>query len=117
MAGGPLPSVETRVGRAGCAPEGVVAARHGEPPVEGSGGCGGVDQLLRQPEQEGPDGLCDLGGGELTHRFGRDGGGVQGSGETAVVWLGDEVEGAGGGGGVERAVPDVHDGALVAVLE
>ena len=45
-----------------------------------------------------------------------DGGGVQGAGEAAAVRLGDEVEGAGCGGGAEPAVPDLHDGALVAVL-
>src|SRR5512147_56544 len=117
MAGGPLPSVETRVGSGGDEARGVEEPRHGEPQGEWSRGCGEGNQLLQQPEQEGPDGLCDLGGGELTHRFGRDGGGVQGSGETAVVWLGDEVEGTGSGGGVECAVLDVHDGALVAVLE
>ena len=41
-----------------------------------------------------------------------DGGGVQGAGEAAAVRLGDEVEGAGCGGGAEPAVPDVHDRAV-----
>ena len=49
-------------------------------------------------------------------RLGGDGGGVQGPGQAAAVRVGDEVEGAGCGGGVERAMPDVHDRALVAVL-
>lgn len=31
---------------------------------------------------------------------------MQGAGQAAALWIGDEVEGARGGGGVERAPPD-----------
>ena len=41
---------------------------------------------------------------------------MQGPGEAAAVRLGDEVEGAGSGGGAESAVLDIHDGALRPVL-
>ena len=54
--------------------------------------------------------------GEHPDRQRGDGGGVQGAGEAAAVRVGDEVEGAGCGGGAEPAVPDLHDRALVAVL-
>jgi hypothetical protein len=40
---------------------------------------------------------------------------VQGAGEATAVRLGDAVDGV-GGGGVEPAVPDLHDGSMVAVL-
>jgi hypothetical protein len=41
--------------------------------------------------------------------------GVQGAGEAAAVRLGDAVEGAWGGGAV-AAMPDLHGGAVVAIL-
>ncbi len=78
---------------------------------------GGGDDLLHQPEQGGPDGLPAVGGVARPDRQRGDGGGVQGAGQAAALRLGDEVEGAGGGGGAEPAVPDVHDGSVVAVLE
>ncbi len=49
-------------------------------------------------------------------RLGGDRGGVQGAGEAAAVRLGDALEGAWGGRGVERAMPDVHARALEPVL-
>src|SRR5262249_16889578 len=92
-------------------------ARHSEPPGQRPRGGGGDDHVLRQPKQEGADGLCDVGRGEAPDRVGSDGGGVQGDRQAASLRLRDEVEGAGSGGRIERAVPDLHEGALVAVLE
>src|SRR5262249_40015360 len=74
------------------------------------------DHLLHEPVARRSDGLCRAGGGGGADRDGCDGGGVQGDCQAAAVWLGDEVEGSGSGGGVELAVLELHTAAVVAVL-
>ena len=103
-----------RGGRGGA--EAVEISGEGAPVGESRRGRAEGDHLLREPVGGGPDGLPQPGGGERADRQRGDGGGVQGDRQAAAVRFGDEVEGAGSGGGVERAVPDVYDGALVAVL-
>ncbi len=48
--------------------------------------------------------------------FGRHRGGMQGSGEAAIVRFRDALEGARRGDGPGGSLPDVHSGALDAVL-
>ena len=116
VAGVKLPPAEARAGCGPAVDPGPQAAGGREGGHPGSPGGRGGDHVLHQPEQGGPDGLRPAGGIEDPDRLGGDGGGVQGSGQAATVRFGDEVEGAGCGGGVECAMPDIHDRALVAVL-
>ena len=100
VAGEPWSLPEARVGCCGYDLEGVA-----ETGTQGQGRQrGGGDHVLRQPEQEGANGLRSVGRGELADRFGGDGSGMQGDRQAAVVWFRDEVERAWCGGGVEGSV-------------
>ncbi len=111
-----LPYAEARSRRCRGGAEAVEVAVEGTSVGQARRGRAAGDHVLCEPVGCGPDGLPDTGASQRADRQRGDGGGVQGAGEAAAVRVGDEVEGAGGGGGVERAMPDVHDGALVAVL-